>query len=176
MLFCNDSWISDAFSFPNEPCIWGWHAPMHMMAVKMYYFCAVDSIGKKGCLFSPTDCANHCCCCIIKLIFMTNIAQHQPNIWQFICKTNCTCGSESKFDFSHKTLLNFITRLALTDEQSSEFEAIVDFFNKNVTPLSKVWRLWFWWRFWGQSKIMRVSDNIHGFFKGSLFLFEWWLS
>ena len=26
----------------------------------------------------------------------------------------------------------FTTRLGLTDEQSSEFEAIVDFFNKNV--------------------------------------------
>ena len=31
-----------------------------------------------------------------------------------------------------------ISRLCLTDEQSSEFEAIVDFFNRNVTPLSKV--------------------------------------
>ena len=36
---------------------------------------------------------------------------------------------------------NFISRLALTDEQTSEFEAIVKFFNKNVTPLSKVGRL-----------------------------------
>jgi len=30
-----------------------------------------------------------------------------------------------------------VKRLCLTDEQSSEFEAIVDFFNRNVTPLSK---------------------------------------
>ena len=36
-----------------------------------------------------------------------------------------------------------ISRLCLTDEQSSEFEAIVDFFNRNVTPLSKVpWSLY----------------------------------
>ena len=56
-------------------------------------------------------------------------------------------GTDSIFTSNHnifqsiQVFLTFqisLSRLCLTDEQSSEFEAIVDFFNRNVTPLSKV--------------------------------------
>ena len=70
------------------------------------------------------DCANHCC--VIKSIFF------HPN-------SSTPDWAQKEWWKCNK---NFITRLALTDKQTSEFEAIVQFFNKNVTPLSKVGRLW----------------------------------
>jgi len=78
-----------------------------------------------------------------------------PDSWYFHSKSSGLSKKKSRFQkwwgrslFAHigvelivylvlYYIIHAIVKLCLTDEQSSEFEAIVDFFNRNVTPLSK---------------------------------------